>query len=143
MGALRSRYLLPLQAATLAAAVVGVGLQPAWGRIPAATVHHHYRHRPVHQAAPQPWRLRLPAADDFSNERGGDRDFGFAPPPSFRDRPPTAIDYELAPRGPVGSVGLLHPGDTHAAASTNLGQTTTLRRGYPEVTAGAKLSYPF
>ena len=54
-----------------------------------------------------------------------------------------AIDYRLVPRGPVGSLGLLRPNDTVAAPAYNAGADAALRRGYPQVTAGARLSYPF
>jgi hypothetical protein len=143
MGVRWSSFPLPLQAASLAAALTGVGLQPAWGRTLSGTAHHHARHRPVRQAAAPPLRLRLPAPDDFSDGRSGERDFGFAPASSFDDRPPTAVDYRLTPHGPIGSLGLLRPSSSYAAPSTNVGQGSASRYGYPEVTAGAKLNYPF
>jgi hypothetical protein len=143
MGARWSRSSLSLQVAALAVALVGVGPEPAGARTQGATAHHHHQRRLVRHIEPQPLRLRLPAADDFSDARGGNGDFGFAPSPSFSDRPPAAIDYRLAPRGPVGSLGLLRPSDTRAESPTNLDPSSGLRRGYPEVDAGAKLNYPF
>ena len=88
--------------------------------------------------------LRLPAADDFSDARAGEGDVAIGTPASIGDRPPTSIDYRLAPRGPIGSVGLLRrPGDTQGLPPAISGSSSNFRRGYPEVNAGAKLSYPF
>jgi hypothetical protein len=105
--------------------------------------HHRVRRHPARQAASRPLRLRLPAQDDFSGRGDGWKEFAVGSPASVDGSPRTAIDYRLAPRGPVGSFGLLRPSDTHGAPLQNVGPASTLRHGYPEVTAGAKLSYPF
>ncbi|HLZ82413.1 MAG TPA: hypothetical protein VKQ54_02525 [Caulobacteraceae bacterium] len=74
----------------------------------------------------------------------GGSDVPIGAPPAIDDRPPTSIDYRLARRGPIGSVGLLRrPGDLQGLPSAAGGPSSNLRRGYPEVNAGAKLSYPF
>ena len=129
--------------AILAATIVAVVPEQSSARTPRPAARHHSRHRLVRHAARQPFRLRLPAADDFSDGWGGGGDVAFASPEPVGDRAQTAIDYRLAPRGPVGSLGLLRPSDTHTAPPPYAGPATSLRRGYPEVTAGAKLSYPF
>jgi hypothetical protein len=59
-------------------------------------------------------------------------------PAFLADHPVTAIDYPLARRGPVGTVGLLRQGDSQAPPPA-----ASLPHGYPEVSAGVKLSYPF
>jgi hypothetical protein len=102
MGACWARSTLSLQVAVLAAATLGAGFQPAEARSSPPAAHHHSRRHSVRHIQPQPLRIRLPAADDFSDARSGGGDFGFDPPPSFSARPPTAIDYRLATRGPVG-----------------------------------------
>jgi hypothetical protein len=143
MGPCWTKATLSLQVAVLAAAAVGVAFEPALARTPAPTVHHHLRRHPARHAQPQPLQLRLPAADDFGAARSGDGYSGFAPSSSFSDRRQTAIDYRLAPRGPVGSLGLLRSSATPSVAPTSVGQGSALRHDYPEVDAGAKLSYPF
>jgi hypothetical protein len=129
--------------AILAATIVAVVPQQSSAGTQRPAARHHLRHRLVRHAARQPLRLRLPAADDFNDGWAGGRDVAFALPEPVGDRAQTAIDYRLASRGPVGSLGLLRPSDTHAAQPAYAGPAATLRRGYPEVTAGAKLSYPF
>ena len=129
--------------AILAATIVAVAPGPSSARTPRPAARHHLRHRLVRHTARQPLRLRLPAADDFSDGWVGGRDVAFASPEPVGDRAQTAIDYRLAPRGPVGSLGLLRPRETHAVPPAYVGPAASLRRGYPEVTAGAKLSYPF
>jgi hypothetical protein len=120
-----------------ATVIVMVPIQSSAREMRVAARHHLPRHRPGRPAAGQPPRLHIPATDDFSDASAGGRELAIATPPSIGDHPRTAIDYQLAPRGPVGSVGLLRPSDTRVAPGAGL------RRGYPEVTAGAKLSYPF
>ena len=134
---LGSQFGLIYRLAILAATIVAVAPEQSSART------HHLRHHLVRPAPRQPLRLRLPAADDFSDVGGRGRDVAFASPEPVGERAPTAIDYRLAPRGPVGSLGLMHPSDAHAASPAYVGPAGNLRRGYPEVTAGAKLSYPF
>jgi hypothetical protein len=131
-----------IRVAILAATVVAMAPAQSSAR-PTRPGRHHPRHHLVRNAARQPLRLRLPTADDFSDGRDGVREVAVASPLSVGDRPRTAIDYRLAPRGPVGSLGLLRPSDTHAAPPATDGPAASLRRGYPEVTAGAKVNYPF
>ncbi len=140
---LGSQFGLIYRLAILAATIVAVAPEQSSARTPQPAARHHPRHRPAPRATSQPLRLRLPAADDFSDVGGRGRDVAFASPEPVGERAPTAIDYRLAPRGPVGSLGLMHPSDAHAASPAYVGPAGNLRRGYPEVTAGAKLSYPF
>ena len=129
--------------AILFASLVVVAPGQSSARTPRPAGHHRLHRHIIRHAAPQPLRLRLPAADDFSNAGADGRDVAIGAPFSIDDRPSTSIDYRLAPRGPIGSVGLLrHPGGPQGLAPTN-GPSSSLRRGYPEVNAGAKLSYPF
>jgi hypothetical protein len=130
-----------IQVAILAATVVAMAPAQSSAKT-ARPARHHPRHHLVRHATRQPFRLRLPTADDFSGARAANRDVAVASSASVYDRPRMTIDYRLAGRGPVGSVGLLHPSDTQRAPAY-VGPAASLRRGYPEVDAGAKLSYPF
>ena len=143
MGARGLQVRLLFQVAILAATVVAVVPPPSSAKTPRPAAHHRSRHRLARREALLPLRLRLPAADDFSADWGGDKDVAIASPRSVDDGPRTAIDYQLTRGGPVGSFGLLRAGDTQAVPPATDGPAASLRRGYPEVTAGANLRYPF
>ena len=128
---------------TLVALAAATVPEQSLARTSRAAGRHRLHHHLDRHVARQSFRLRLPAADDFSNARADRWDVAIATPASVGDDPRTSIDYRLARRGPVGSVGLLRPGDPRAVPPAYVGPAASLRRGYPEVTAGAKLSYPF
>jgi hypothetical protein len=129
--------------ATLVVVATTTVPEQSLARASRAAAHHRFHHHLERHAARLPLRLRLPAADDFSNARADDRQVVIATPASVGDDPRTSIDYRLTRQGPVGSVGLLRPGEPRAVPPAYVGPAASLRRGYPEVTAGAKLSYPF
>jgi hypothetical protein len=144
MRARGSRLILLCRLAILAATVVAIAPGQPSARTTRGSGHHHVRHRLVRPAAPQPFRLHLPAPDDFGGRDDGWREFAIGAPASVGEAPRTAIDYRLVSHGPIGSLGLLrHHSDPRAVPPDSVGPASTLRRGYPEVTAGAQLAYPF
>jgi hypothetical protein len=138
-----SRLILLCRLTALAATVVAIAPGQPSARTSRGSGHYHVRHRPVRPAISPPFRLHLPAPDDFGGRDDGWREFAIGAPASVGEAPRTAVDYRLASHGPIGSLGLLRHSSTRAAPPDSVGPASTLRRGYPEVTAGAQLAYPF
>jgi len=70
------------------------------------------------------------------------RPYGEMSTPMTGDRVPTAVSYRVSPGGPVGSVGLVDLGGSHAIDPAFLSNAVA-DRGAPSRTIGAQLAYNF
>jgi hypothetical protein len=59
------------------------------------------------------------------------------------DRVPTAVSYRLSPDGPVGSVGFVRLGASHALDPSAMSNGVANQPGAPDQTVGAALAYDF
>jgi len=83
------------------------------------------------------------SAMDLTPRMPLDRPYGemFAAP--AEDHIPTAVSYQMAPNGPVGTVGIVTLASSHALDPSLMSNAVANQRGAPSQTIGAALAYNF